>query len=740
MAEQEQKELVKISGEVQNVTFHNPENGFTVLLLSQEDGEIITVVGAMAAVSPGESLALAGNYIEHPRHGIQFEAMYCEYEMPEGSERILRYLSGGALPGIGAATAKKIVRQFGDEALEILAREPEKLTQIKGFTLEKAKKASVHFLQTFSIREAVAALSRMGLSVVEAVRLYKECGKDVLNAVAQNPYMLCAQPLQLNFARVDAIAVRLNIDRDSGMRVAAAILYTLRHNMGNGHTCLPKEKLLKTVCEYFAIEPQIVCSELNRLCEQGQLQQAEYGQRCFVYPAESYRAEMSVALRMRDLLKMPTSAMKNIAQSIERRQAQCGIQYAPLQKMAIEGAMSNSVMVITGGPGTGKTTTVNAIIALYEQQAERVLLAAPTGRAAKRMAELTGRKASTIHRLLEVDFSAGMQTPRFKHNTKNPLRCDVLIVDEMSMVDIFLFESLLEALRSGCRLVLVGDANQLPSVGPGDVLRSIIRSGIVPTVELNEIFRQAAKSLIVSNAHRIVHGEMPQKGGREDDWFFISSAGEECRRQVCEIVSERLPAKYAFSPKSDIQVLCPGRKGALGTWEMNIHLQQVLNPPSPEKGEIKLGQTAFRLGDKVMQTRNNYDIPFTKTDGEVGAGAFNGDIGIIERINPAAGTLTVLCDERYVEYTAEEMQDLELAYAVTVHKSQGSEFEAVVMVLCDVPVQLQYRNLFYTAVTRAKQLCVLVGRRQVMERMVQGGQKKGRFTCLEHILTDEDIV
>ncbi|NLW78448.1 MAG: ATP-dependent RecD-like DNA helicase [Ruminococcaceae bacterium] len=730
----------RLAGMVENVTFQNEENGFTVLTLADEVGELVTVVGILAGSAPGESLVLTGQYVEHAAYGRQFEAETCTYLMPEDAGAIAKYLGSGVLPGIGPSTAGRIVERFGDAALEVLASTPERYAEVRGMSIEKALKAGRRFMEVFGIREAVASLSRLGLSAAEAILAYRHYGRQTVELIEQNPYRLCGYPSYLAFARVDAMAEHLALPRDNRHRVRAALLYTLRHNLGNGHTCLPVEKLLGTACGFFGIDEAAAQFELAACCELGDAQQVHYGGEDYVYLPEPFRAEMTAALRIRAMAAMPPAAPAQVDALIAQREAMLNIHYAPLQKQAIAEALSHGVMVITGGPGTGKTTAVNAIIALYEQQAERVLLAAPTGRAAKRMAELTGRKAATIHRLLEVDFSRGDEFPRFKRNEKNPLRCDVLIVDEMSMVDAMLFEALLAALRPGCRLVMVGDADQLPSVGAGNVLRGIIESGVVPTVALTEIFRQAAASLIVKNAHHIVAGELPEKGGKADDFFFMRAVGSACQQLVCSLVAERLPNSYGFSPVEDIQVLCPGRKGPLGTEAMNARLQQLLNPPGPDKPEIRRFEACYRLGDKVMQVRNNYDLPWTREDGEPGAGAFNGEIGTITQVNPAAGTLTVRCEDRHLAYTAENLHELELAYAVTIHKSQGSEFEAVVIPLSEVPGKLQYRNLLYTGVTRAKRLCILPGEERILETMVRAGRKNRRYSCFAHFLTDEELL
>lgn len=733
-----QQETEILVGRVENVSYESEESGFAVLQLVDEDGEQVCAVGTLAGSVPGEELTLRGHFTTHPSYGPQFQAEACAFRLPEDADAVQQYLGSGALPGIGPATAKRLVEKFGAKALELLANEPEKLAAVRGFPEGKAREASRRFLERYNTREAMLSLGGLGLTPPEAVALYRQYEKMTLTLVEENPYRLCGYPLYMQFQRADAIAERLSFDREGAERTRAALLYTLRHNLQNGHTCLPRAKLLQTASEFFRLPPDEVERELDWLCESGQLRQAGAEGEEKVFLEEMMRAEMNAAARIRMMMGRNCPAPASIEKQIARQEAQAGVQYAQKQKEAIRMALEKGVVVITGGPGTGKTTTVNAIIALLESQAERVFLAAPTGRAAKRMSELTGRKASTIHRLLEVDFRAGMEFPRFKYGEQTPLRCDVMIVDEVSMVDAMLFESLLLALKPSCRLILVGDTDQLPSVSAGNVLRGILQSGVVPTVCLDEIFRQAAASLIVRNAHHIVQGVLPETGTKKDDYFFLHSYGQAAQNLVGDLVSRRLPASYGFSPFGDVQVLCPGRKGLLGTEELCRMLQERLNPPGGQKPEIKYGGTVFRLGDRVMQVKNNYDIPWTRTDGEPGAGAFNGDIGLIEELNPRGGSMTVLCEDRHVYYTSENLHELELAYAITIHKSQGSEFEAVIIPVSDVPSPLRYRNLLYTGVTRAKKLCILVGEEEVLVQMVQNARRNTRFSHFSAFLQEDD--
>lgn len=734
-----QAEYERLAGVVRHVTFANPENGFTVLELIDSEGESVTVVGCLAMCAPGESLDMIGSYTEHREYGLQFKVERCKYLLPESIFEIEQYLASGVLPGIGPAIAKRIVGKFGLQALEMLASQPQKLAEIKGFTAPKAIVASKCFVEVFSLREAICFLESFGFTIEEGITIYRHYGEDTLSVIGKNPYCLCLWPLYVSFAQADAIAASFADALDTSLRTQAALLYTLRHNMQNGHTCLPKDKLLATTSVYFRIETDRLSEQLDVACEEGLAVAVNYAACEYIYLAEAYRAEFMAAQRVRDIAKISALQPQNLEKMIAEQESFARIEYAELQKKAIREALCKGAVIITGGPGTGKTTTVNAIIDLFERSAQRVLLAAPTGRAAKRLSELCGRKATTIHRMLEVDFMNLGEYPAFKRNAQNPLKCDVVIVDEMSMVDIFLFESLLNALRPGCRLVMVGDADQLPSVGPGNVLWGLIASGAVAVVALNEIFRQAAESLIVKNAHRIVQGELPVAGQKNDDYFFLKSFGLECQDLVCELVCNRLPASYSFSPVSDIQVLCPGHKGPLGTWELNKSLQKLLNPPAKNKPELKHFEQVLRTGDKVMQVKNNYDISYVDAKGNPGKGAYNGDIGIVESVNVKAGTITVICEDRHVEYTPENMHELELAYAVTIHKSQGSEFDAVVIAISEVPRQLQYRNLIYTAVTRAKKLCVIAGEQGVLAAMVNAGNKAKRYSCFADLLKDVSI-
>ena len=729
------EELLRMEGVVEHVIFENRDTGYAVFEVNA-GGELHVVTGTVGEVNAGESVTLYGRFETHPAHGPQFKAESCEASMPQDLAATLAYLSSGALPYIGPATAKKIVERFGADCLEVIANDPLRLTELRGITPEKAKAISTEFKRMFGVREAVAYLSRFGVSPVRAVEAYRHFGPQTVEEINRNPYILCGEPLHMTFRQVDAIAAELQLDPAGSLRVWAGLLYALRHNAGNGHTCLPRERLVEATARFLGVEPEQVESELDRQLTEGEVKSYTRPDGEFICLPDLLSAETDIAARLWELSRHPVPLPPDVDRSIEILERAQGFAYAPEQRLAIRTAMGSSVMVLTGGPGTGKTTTVNAILSLLQSSGQRVALCAPTGRAAKRMSELTGQKAQTIHRLLEVDYDPQSRLLRFIHNEKNLLKCDVVVLDEMSMVDVKLFQSLLAALRHGCRIIMVGDADQLPSVGPGNVLGEVIQSGVVPTVRLEHIFRQSAQSLIVENAHRIVHGQLPQRGGRDSDFFFLPAGGMECQQLVCDLVSRRLPASYGFDPVRDIQVLCPTKKGPVGTAALNPRLQQLLNPPARDKAELELGGRLFRQGDKVMQVRNDYLIPYERDGGESGVGAFNGDMGVILQVDAQQRTLLVQMEDRKLTYGPDTIPELEIAYAITVHKSQGTEFTAVVMPVSDVPQQLCYRNLLYTGVTRAKKLCVLTGGMPVLGAMVENVRQNMRYSCLCSLLNE----
>lgn len=739
MAQQE-KEYQKLSGSVDTIVFRKEETGFTVLELETQD-DLVTVVGNLIDVEEGEELILTGYYTAHPTYGTQFRAQLCERRLPATANAIAKYLSSGAIKGVGPVLAKRLVLHFGDETLMVMEKSPQRLSEVSGISPKKAQEIALEYQRLFGIRSVMLFLSRFGLNPVMSVRIWRKWGMQSVELIQENPFVLCAWDIGLSFELADAIAQELGMEPGSVNRIRAGLTHTLQYNTNNGHTCLPRNKLVEKAALLTQLGAQQVDEVLGDLCEQGDLVEDTVKGTPFVYLPHLYAAETFVAGRIRmicQLLEAPQEVRQERERQLEAQitllEQQQGMEYAPLQRQAILQSMTHGIFILTGGPGTGKTTTLNAMIELMEQQGDEVALCAPTGRAAKRMAQVTGRDAKTIHRLLEVDFSDGSGQIRFKRNEKNPLKADVIVVDEMSMVDILLFESLMRAMKLSCRLVLVGDADQLPSVGCGNVLRDLIDSQKISCIHLAQIFRQAAQSLIVTNAHSIVHGEYPNLRERGNDFFFlrrVDNAG--ASQTVVDLCTTRLPQTYGYSSMWDIQVLAPTRKGELGTMELNRRLQEELNPKDPGKAEFVLNATTFREGDKVMQIRNNYDIEWKKDD-ERGMGIFNGDIGQILSINRSAHTLEIQFDDRVSVYTFDMAVDLELSYACTVHKSQGSEFKAVILSLMRPNPRLSYRNLLYTAVTRARELLIIVGRDSAVQFMVDNVRKTLRYTNLADFL------
>ena len=732
--EEMEQELEQIEGTVEDIIYENPDNGYVVFEVS--GGGVITVVcGIVGELHAGVSVVCRGKYENHATYGRQFHAQECETDMPKDLEAVYAFLASKSLPYIGAKTAEKILNKFGAQSLEIIANDPAQLTAIPGISVDKADRIQQEFKRMFGMRELIAYLSQFEISPRRAMEVFRTFGPGAMQAISNNPYLLCGEPLQLDFRHADSIAQYYHMEGDCAQRLEAALLRTLRHNANNGHTCLPRNQLIDTASNFIHQPPEKLGEALNRCLEEEELGAKVFDGTQYVYLPDLLSAEQDIAHRLAILTRRGKQTARNLDQNIQILELTQGFAYAPLQREAIRKAMTENCLVLTGGPGTGKTTTVNAILQLLEQQAERVALCAPTGRAAKRLSELTGRKASTIHRLLEVDYTGGVVS--FIHNDKNLLKCDVVILDEMSMVDVRLFQALITALRYSCRIIMVGDADQLPSVGPGNILGEVIRSGLVPTVCLNEIFRQAKRSLIVENAHHIISNEPLQKGGRADDFFFLEADGDAAQQLVCDLVTTRLPRSYGFDPIKDIQVLCPTKLGPTGTQALNAALQNLLNPPQKGKPQLQSASRVFRVGDKVMQVRNNYEILWQRIGGEQGVGAYNGDIGIVESINPRDRSMVVRMDDRRMLYPAENLNELEIAYAITVHKSQGSEFPAVILPVAQVPPRLCYRNLFYTGVTRARKLCVVAGRRDVVNRMMSNIRQNLRYSGLCELLREE---
>ena len=729
----EEQQLDQLEGTIEDIIFENSDSGYVVFELSG-GGTLTVVCGTLGELHVGQSVVCRGRYENHATYGRQFHATECITDMPRDLDAVYAFLASRSLPYVGPATAQKIIEKFGAASLDVIANEPARLTEIKGISADKADRIQQEFKRMFGMRELIAYLAQFEIGPRRAMEVFRTFGPGAAQAIAANPYLLCGEPLQLDFRHADSIAQYYQMEGDCAQRLEAALLRTLRHNAGNGHTCLPRERLVATASAFIHQPPEKLTSALESCLESGELASRSWNGGDYIYLPDLLAAEEAIAARLAFLVRRDKQAARHVDRDIQVLELTQGFAYAQEQKEAIRRAVTENCLVLTGGPGTGKTTTVNAILNILESQAERVALCAPTGRAAKRLSELTGRKASTIHRLLEVDYSGGQVS--FIHNEKNLLKCDVVILDEMSMVDVQLFQSLLAALRPNCRIIMVGDADQLPSVGPGNILGEVIRSGKVPTVCLKRIFRQAKRSLIVENAHNIVSGRPLQKGGREDDFFFLEADGEACQKLICDLVTTRLPRSYGFDPIRDIQVLCPTKMGPCGTQALNSLLQDLLNPPAPGKPQLQSASRVFRVGDKVMQVRNNYEILWHRDGGEQGVGAYNGDIGIVESINTRDRSMVVQMDDRKLVYPAENLGELETAYAITIHKSQGSEFAAVVLPAAQVPPRLCYRNLFYTGVTRARKLCVVTGRRDTVAAMMANVRQNLRYSGLAALLQE----
>ncbi len=727
-----EENLEKISGSVDTVIYKNTDSGYIVFDLDS-DGIMIPVVGELGDISEGERLELYGSYTNSAKYGRQFRAVNCTRTPPTSPMEIRKYLGSGIIKGVGPSLAKKIVDNFGEDALDIIENDPLRLAELKGVTGDRALFISGEYRKLSGMKNVVEYLKKFGISPAVAAGVWKKYESSSVAFLRENPYILCDEELGVDFEQADEIAAAEGIGSADINRIIAALLYILRENANAGHTCLPLKRAAESAMSFLNLSREDIDKGIDESLKSGQTKVLKIGEKSYLYLNEYYRAELYIAQRLAEMLKTSVPVVKDLSNEIEKIEFIESIQYETLQKAAINGCMANRIFILTGGPGTGKTTTLNCVIRLMRKRNIGFFLAAPTGRAAKRMSELTGESARTIHRMLEVDSESGNML-KFKRNEKNTLKADVIIVDEMSMVDVLLFEALLRALKPSASLIMVGDSNQLPSVGAGNVLRDLISSGEIPSVELTEIFRQAAESLIVTNAHRIVHGELPDLDQRKNDFFFMSCRNdEEAARLVIDLVKTRLPNTYGYSPVDDIQVLTPTRIGRTGTKELNMELQLALNPPAKDKNEVKVFETVFRTGDKVMQIKNDYDIEWNKGD-EYGRGIFNGDIGFIEKIDKYSGNVVVNYDGRCANYTSDMLRKLDLAYAVTIHKSQGSEYNAVIMTLSSVSKNLQYRNLLYTGVTRAKNMIILIGKRSQVKEMVENDRRTLRYSCIRPLL------
>lgn len=731
---EQKEELFELSGQVEDIIYRNEENGYTVIELMGEDS-MITATGIMPLLNVGEAVKLFGVFKTHPSYGEQFAVTAFERAMPESMDGILKYLSSGAVKGIGPATARRLVLEFGQDTLQVLENEPDRVAKLKGISEKKAQEISEQLKSMIGIRELMIYLSAYSVSAHAAVNIWKALGNNAVQMIEENPYVLCGQGIGISFEIADRIALSHDQPKDARVRVRAALAYVLSHNRLNGHTCLPSDKLIPTTANLLEVEPVVCEAALEEMLLDNSLINYEHDGADYIFLPSLYDSEQYIAARIKMLLRYPAMVIPGAEEKIRKIEERDEIRYASLQKKAISDALTTGLLILTGGPGTGKTTTLNAIIRLLKEAGQKVMLCAPTGRAAQRMTAVTGDEAKTIHRLLEVSYDIE-DKPVFKRNERNLLNCDALIVDEVSMVDCALLESLLRAMPLSCRLILVGDSNQLPSVGAGNVLHDLTASGIIPVVTLTEIFRQSMQSLIVMNAHRIISGEMPDLSVRDNDFFFMRMYNqEEIAYTVGDLCNRRLRNTYGYNMMEHIQVLSPTRKGTLGTYELNNRLQSLLNP-NPSRG-VKVGVYTLCEGDKVMQSRNNYNIPWKRENGEYGEGVFNGDIGVMTEVNTMAKTYKVRFDDRVATYDGESVSDLELAYACTVHKSQGNEFECVVMPVFRGAPQLMYRNLLYTAVTRAKKMLILIGDESALRYMVENNRRILRYSGLRYFLIGE---
>lgn len=726
---------VELSGSVEDVIYKNADNGYTVINLGCDDG-LIPVVGTLGDVNEGERLNLRGGWITSQKYGRQFKAAMCERSMPQTETEIAAYLGSGVIKGLGPAIAKRIVKAFGTEALDIIDNDCMKLTAINGISSDKALYISNEYHKITGVNEVIKFLGEYNFGPAHAISVWSAFEHDSIKQIKTNPYILCTSGIDIDFRSVDRMAADLGFDAENSDRVRAGIVYVLHENANAGHTCLPTEKLRESVCDNLGIERRQFESCLDDCEEKDWVVRITLGKREFVYLPEYYLAETYIAKKLAFMLRTSAQYEKDYSDEIRGVEFSENIQYEDLQCAAISACLTGSVFILTGGPGTGKTTTLNGVIKILKAHKKRILLCAPTGRAAKRMSDLTGEPARTIHRLLEVDYTAKGEL-KFKRNETNPLPADVVIADEMSMVDALLMCSLVRAIKPSSKFIMVGDSNQLPSVGAGNVLKDLIASHYIPSVELKEIFRQAAQSLIVTNAHRIVKGEFPVLDDRQNDFFFMNKPNEsEIAGLVIQLTKQRLPDTYGFSPIDDIQVLCPTKIGAAGTRELNKQLQLALNPPSQNKAELKFFDVIFRTGDKVMQTKNDYDVLWTKNN-EKGSGIFNGDIGIIRAVDRFSQNVTIDFEGRMAIYTSEMLRKLEHAYAITIHKSQGSEYDAVIIPITGFTQNLLYRNLLYTGVTRAKKMIIVIGTKQLVKTMVDNDRKMLRYSLLRPLLEIE---
>lgn len=726
-------EQLTIMGTVLSVVFQNEENGYAVLRLVTDEGELVTLVGCVPCAAPGEDITATGSFSSHAQYGEQFSASEVERALPCEEAEILNYLASGVVRGVGPTTAEKLVARFGAQTLSVIEAEPEKLTAIKGMTNKRAQEISNAFREQLGLRRVIEFLARYELPTPLTVPLYRRFGANAMAALERNPYLLSDSAFGVDFSVCDEIALSMGFGGDALLRTEAGLMFELFHNRdAGGHVFLPREKLLAATQELLDCGDDAAEKSLDDLIERGRIVQEPVANVLACYPRAAWEDETYVAMRIEAMLSDRPDALRGVARVIDEIERGQGVTYAPLQRRAVELAAQEELLLLTGGPGTGKTTSVRAIVALFERMGLSVLLAAPTGRAAKRMGELCAREAQTIHRLLGMTFNEQTGEVTFTKGEKEPLEADALIVDETSMVDLSLMRALLSALKPGCRLVLVGDPDQLPSVGAGNVFSDLIRSGRIASVSLHDIFRQAEQSMIVRNAHRINTGLAPElKNSAANDFFFLPRRDSvRLVDTVVELCKTRLPEKMGI-PADELQVLTPTRRGDAGTRSLNAALQAALNPPQSGKKERRFGDLNFREGDRVMQTRNDYDVIWQKDDGTAGTGIFNGDVGKIAKIDPSGELLEIVFDDRTAVYTADMLAELDMAYAMTVHKAQGSEYRGVVLVGAPCAPSLMVRGVLYTAITRARELLVIVGDDSTICKMAENDRRSRRYSGLK---------
>ena len=726
-----------IKGYVDHVLYYNESNTYGVLELDTEDDDVICT-GRFPGLTEGETIEVSGEWVDHPTYGVQLKVLNYEIIEPTDILDMERYLASGAIKGIGPSTAKKIIKHFGEDTFRIIEEEPERLSEIKGITERKAISIATQMSERHELRNVVMFMQKYGISNSMAIKLYDEYGSQIKSIILNNPYKLAREVNGIGFKRADEIAAKTGVKLDSEFRIQCGIIHCLKEASTDGHTYLPREELIRSAYELLGVCESDIERQLDELKIERQLIEVKSEDRLNIYLSEYYQIEKNCAVKLLTLTRYSDRiSASELDREIKSIESELDIELHDLQREAVIKALSEGLFILTGGPGTGKTTTIKSIISGLERRNLRFVLAAPTGRAAKRMSETTGYEASTIHRLLSIKHNPEERADAyFEMNEDNPLDVDAVIIDEASMVDILLFNSLLKAISPGCKLIIVGDSNQLPSVGPGQVLKDMLDSGVCPNVELKYIFRQSNESHIVTYAHMINNGEQIDFTTKYEDFFLLKRDNyEEIRQALLYLICEKLPKHFNTSPMQ-IQVLTPMKKGALGVWELNRILQEYINPPSDKKVELEYGENIFRVGDKVMQTKNNYDMEWDimSTYGisaQRGKGVFNGDIGIIDHINKPSRLIRITFDDgREAEYSYETLEELELAYAITIHKSQGSEYPVVIMPLLGGPRSLLYRNLLYTGVTRAKDCVVILGSENTVKEMIRCENENRRYTGL----------